>query len=527
MKRPANLLRSTAIVGAGTAASRLLGFVREVLMAWLFGTSLAKSAFDVAFRIPNLFRRLLGEGALSAAFVPVFAESLKRDGPEEAGRLVGRIAGMLAAVLSVLVGLGILGIYAVEQWVPLGPRSAAVLPLLRIMLPYALFICLAALSMGVLNTFGYFAIPALAPVLLNLVWTGALVWVCPRLGGTPEEQIAVLSWCITIAGALQLVAQLPMLRRCGVEVRLRLDWRDAKVKRVLLLMGPAALGLGVYQVNAVIDGVLALFVGGWAPAALTYAERLIYLPLGIIATALGTVLLPTFSHQAADERHEHMRETLALSLRGLLLAMTPAAVGLLVLVVPIVQLTYVWGGGKFDARSTIQTARALAFYSPGLVVFSLYKVIVPVFYALKDTRRPVQVGLWAVALNLVLNLLFIVTWPEGYRHAGLAFATVLASLFNAGVLAWMLHRRIGDPGWRRIAWSGVQALAGSAVLGVVAWSVHRVVAGALDHSGLNPKLAQTGSVGAAILCGLAAYGLWLAGPARREWQDLRRRREEP
>ncbi len=522
--KPAALFRSTAVVSAGTAASRILGFVREMLMAWLFGTSLAKSAFDVAFRIPNLFRRLLGEGALSAAFVPVFAETLKKDGRAEADLLVSRVATLLGAVLSVIVGVSILAIWGFEHVVTLDAKTAAVLPLLRIMLPYALFICLAALAMGVLNTFGYFAVPALAPVLLNLVWTAALIWVCPRMGGTPEEQIYWLSWCILGAGALQLVAQVPMLRRCGVHVRLRMQWGDARVRRVLLLMGPAALGMGVHQLNTVISGVLALLVGTWAPAALTYAERLVYLPLGVIATALGTVLLPAFSHQAANDRHDDIRGTLLLSLRVVLLAMTPAAVGLLVLADPIVRLSYVWGGGRFDADSTLMTVRAVIFYAPGLIVFSLVKVIVPVFYALKDTRNPVRVGLWSVGVNLVLNLVFVVTWPVGYAHAGLALATVMASIFNGVVLGILLQRRIGDPGWGRIARTGMRAMMGSVLMGAMAWYTQGTAEAALLGRGLAPKLAQTVSLGGAIALAMAFYAVWLAITGRDDLRVLLRRR---
>ena len=513
MKPPA-LFRSTLIVSLGTALSRVLGFVREVLMAWIFGTSLIKSAFDLAFRIPNLFRRLLGEGALSAAFIPVFTETLKHEGKDAANLLVARIATLLGAVLAVIVGLGILAIWGVEQMFDLGTRAAAVLPLVRIMLPYTLFICLAALSMGVLNSFGYFAIPALAPVLLNLVWTAALLWICPHLGGTQEQQIMVLAWCIVGAGVLQLVGQIPMLRRCGMVWRPSFQWDDVRVRRVLLLMGPAALGLGVYQVNFVVDGVLAMLVGPWAPAALTYAERLIYLPLGIIATALGTVLLPTFSHQASAARHDQMAETLGISLRAILLAMTPAAVGLMVLVYPVVRLIYIWNGGAFDAASLQQTARALIFYSPGLVVFSIYKMIVPVFYALKDTRNPVRVGLWSVLLNFVLNLLFIYTWPTGWQHAGLPFASVLASAVNCAVLGWMLRARIGDPDWRAVRRTALRALAASVLMGAAAWWCQRALEALMLARGVEDKLSQMASIGGAIVAAMAVYGVALLVIAR-------------
>lgn len=526
MKRRA-LLKSTLIVGIGTAASRALGFVREMLMAWLFGTSLAKSAFDVAFRIPNLFRRLLGEGALSAAFVPVLTEVLQREGPEAAGRLVARVATLLAATLGVVVGLGMLLIWGMEQTLPLGPRAAAVLPLLRIMLPYTLFICLAALAMGVLHTRGYFAVPALAPVVLNLVWTAALLWVCPRLGNTPDEQILALAWCIVLAGALQLFAQVPMLRRCGIRLRWSADWRHAHVRRILMLMAPAALGLGVYQLNTVIDGVLALFVGAWAPAALTYAERLIYLPLGVIATALGTVLLPAFSRQAAEANPAALTATLRFSLCAVLLVMTPAAAGLAALAEPIVRLSFLWKDGLFDAESTLQTTRAVVAFAPGLIVFSLYKVLVPAFYALQDVRYPVRIGLWAVGLNLALNLTFIATWPRPWAHAGLAFATVLSSGFNCVLLARGLQRRLGDPGWAAVARSGRRALAGAVLMGALVWWGQRLVETACLARGWADKPAQVASVGAAIAAGLAVYGLWLALVSREDlhqlWQARRRR----
>lgn len=514
--KPLRLFRSTAIVSAGTALSRVLGFVREVLMAWLFGTSLAKSAFDVAFRIPNLFRRLLGEGALSAAFVPIFAETLKREGPEEAARLLSRVATLLGAVLTVVTGLGIAAIWWIEHTWEFGERMAAVLPLLRIMLPYALFICLSALSMGVLNTFGYFAVPALAPVLLNLVWTAALLWVCPRLGGTADEQIYWLAWCITGAGLLQLAAQLPMLRMCGMRLRLQLQLGDARVRRVLLLTGPAALGMGVHQLNTVVSGFLALFIGDWAPAALTYAERLIYLPLGIIATALGTVLLPAFSHQVAADQQDAMRSTLCRSLRAVLLAMIPAAMGLFVLADPIVRLSYAWRGGLFDAESTVQTVRAVAFYAPGLVVFSIYKVIVPVFYALKDTATPVRVGLWAVGLNFLLNIGAVLWWPTQWAHAGLALATVVASAINCFVLARILTRRLGDPGWRLVRTSGMRALVAASGMGVAAWQTQHVLATQLAARALNEKLIETISVGAAIAVGITVYVVVLALVSRDE-----------
>jgi putative peptidoglycan lipid II flippase len=478
-------------------------------MAFVFGTSLAKSAFDVAFRIPNLFRRLFGEGALSAAFIPVFTAAKEREGMAEANRLFSQIGTLLAAVLLIIVGSGVLLIAGVERTYSLGPRAAAVLPLLRVMLPYVFFICLVALSMGALNSLGHFAVPAFTPIVLNLVWIGSLLWICPRFGASPDEQIFGLALGILAAGAIQLLIQIPVLLKFGIRPALAFSLKDAGVRRVLMLVGPAALGIGVHQVNVVIDGVLALWVGAWAPAALTYAERMIYLPLGIIATALGTVLLPAFSRQVAAAEMQELLKTMGAALRNIVLIMVPAAVGLIVLAKPIVQLVFNWQGGLFDETSELYTSRAMVFYAGGLVVFSIYKVIVPAFYATQDMRTPVRVGLWCVALNLVLNIVFIFSWPGGYKHAGLALATVLASTVNCVVLGRIFHRRHGDPGWSAVFRSVLTALAGSTVMAGVVFLCHLLLRNGLADLSMNVKLLQSLSVLGAIAAGMLCYGIWL------------------
>lgn len=517
-----DIFRSAAIVSVCTGTSRALGLVREVLMAVLFGTSLASSAFVVAFQIPNLFRRLFGEGALSAAFVPVFSETLEKEGIEQANRLAGRVMTMLGVALLSLVVIGIVTVSAALKWLPLGERAASVLPLLRIMLPYMFFICMVALCMAILNTFHHFTVPAFSPVLLNVIWIVTLLLVCPLIGESPSQRIYGVAWAIVAAGSIQLLVQLPVLWRYKMRPALSFDWQDPHVRRVLILMGPAALGMGVVQINTFVDRLLAMMAASWGPAALTYAERLIYLPLGIFATALGTVLLPTFSRQAARREHEGIRETLGVSLRILMFVMMPAAVGLTVLAGPIVRLFFVWSGGVFDEESSILTARAVWFYAPGLVAFSLHKMLVPAFYALKDTMTPVKVGLWVVGLNLVLNVVFVITWPHGYKHAGLAFATVLSSAVSCYALGRILHRRIGSLGWPAIFASWARTLAASVLMGVVlaasrgplsTWS-----AVLLRH----PKAAQSGEVMGGVLIGIAAYSILVATLCRPELAALRR-----
>ena len=467
------LFKHAKTVSAFTGISRILGLVREILMADFFGTSLAKSVFDVAFRIPNLFRRLFGEGALSAAFIPVFSETIEKEGEDAARLLAGRVFTMLTTLLTLITVSSITIITIAINHADLGLKWAAVLPLLRIMLPYMIFICLVALAMGILNANMRFAAPAATPIILNLVWIASLYLLCPRFGDTLQQQIHGVAWGVLLAGVIQLAIQIPALAHCSMLPRISFNWRDPHIRRILILMGPAALGMGIHQINVVIDGALALCVSNWAPSALTYSERLVYLPLGIFATALSTILLPTFSQHALHNDHHNITSAINDSVRGLMLVMLPAAAGLIVLAAPIVQL--VFEHGEFTPESTTQTARALYFYAPGLVVFSLYKILTPAFYAMKDTRTPVKIGIICVLVNLALNITFIFTWPTDYRHAGLACATVIASALNSAILAIILARRIGTPGWLNILASFARTAVATLIMAAVAFAVHHTL----------------------------------------------------
>ena len=277
------ILRSVAIVGSMTGVSRVLGLVREWLMAYFFGTSLQKSAFDVAFRIPNLFRRLFGEGALSAAFIPVYTETLKNEGPEVANRLASRIAGFLVAVLGTVTALGILLSLGLQHQMADNARAEAVFPLLRITLFYAPLICLAALGIGILNTLRKFALSALVPIYLNIVWILALVGICPFVSKDLDVRIGVVAWSTLAAGFVQVGILLPALRKQGIPLRVSFDWMsDERVKSVLRQSAPMAVGMGAVQINLLVDGFLALYAGTWGPSAMEYAERVTYLPLGLV-----------------------------------------------------------------------------------------------------------------------------------------------------------------------------------------------------------------------------------------------------
>jgi len=508
------VIRSAGVVSGFTSLSRLLGLARDVLMAGFFGTSIFMSAFVVAFTIPNLFRRLFGEGALSSALVPVLVETREKEGDDAAWVLINRVFSILAVVLT-LITAGVI-LFAATVSVA-SPKTAAVLELLQIMMPYMIFICLAAVSMGILNSFHHFAVSAFAPSVLNILWIGTLLFVVPNIGNSPEEKIRAVAWAVLLAGFLQWAVQWPVLRHFG--------WRpfkkrtagaspalpmigkretNDKVKKILCLMGPAALGMAVLQLNVMIDRFLAMWVSAEAPSALFFSERLIYLPLGIFATALGTVLLPVFSRHESTHDREQIREGVADGIRHLLFIMIPAAVGLLVLAHPIVQMIFEWK--EFGEASTWMTAIALQCYAPGLIVFSLAKVFVPAFYGMQDTKTPVKVGALAVGINLILNITFILTLPQPVKHAGIAFATVLSSVFSMSCLALILQRRIGRPDWKQVGATAIRAFAAAALMAVVVLLVHGLFSTACGEPAESiGKIGQIVSVLVSIAAGGGVY----------------------
>ena len=409
---------------------------------------------------------------------------------------------LVGAVLLGIVGLGLAAMSAALRLPGLGEKAATVLPLARIMLPYVFFICMAALAMAVLNSYRLFSVSAFTPALLNITWILSILFIVPVMRGGASDQIRALAWTVFVAGAVQLAYQIPSLLRVGWRPGVDGDWRDPRVKKVFMLMGPSALGLAVNQVNVMVNSLIAMKVGVWAPSALFYAERLIYLPQGILATSLGTVLLPVLSDFAAQRKHAEMRAAIHHGLRTLLFVMTPAAVGLFVLAGPVVQMLF--EHGSFEPQSTWLTARALSFYAPGLMVFCLAKVFVPAFYALQDTRTPVKIGLCGVALNFSLNVACALTLPEYWRHAGMAFSTVIAEGFNGLTLAYFLRRRLGPFGFRGILGGLGRALGAAAAMAAVAWFAERTLTTWL-YVYLPHKAAQIVGVPAAIALGIAVY----------------------
>ena len=461
------------------------------------------SAFVLAFTIPNLFRRLFGEGALSAAFVPVFVETRSKDGEGAAWELAGRILALLIVSLLVILMLGWvivwLGMFFTES-----PMATLTFSLLNIMLPYMVFICIAALAMSMLNACRHFAVPAFAPCLLNIVWILCILIGFRFLDAEDTSgQIHLLAWGILAAGLLQLLIQVPVLMRYGYRGGLTLKLDDEKVRRILLLMGPVALGMAVTQLNVMIDRLLAAAIGPHAPAALFFSERLIYLPLGLFATAMGTVLLPAYSKQAADGDMGDQLQTVNKSFRILCFIMVPAAAGLFALAEPVIRMLLAMG--EFDESSVFYTSIALKFYAPGLLLFSLAKIFVPVFYSHQDTKTPVQIGILSVAVNLILNLIFFFTWPAEIKHAGLALATVISEGLYVLALTVLFHRRYGSPQWLPMVASLLRF--GGAAL-VMGWAVsvgEQHLFDLLLGMDFAEKPARIGSVLSSIGGGVALY----------------------
>jgi putative peptidoglycan lipid II flippase len=451
------LLKSTASVGIATILSRILGFVRDVVLARMFGASGATDAFFLAFKIPNFLRRLFAEGSFSLAFVPVLSE-LRNAGDRRALReFVDHVAGTLAAFLLVLTALGIiaaplvLAVFA-PGWALEGrPEFELSTQMLRITFPYILFISLTALAGGILNSFERFWVPALTPILLNLSLIGCALLLSGRL----EVPVMALAWGVLLAGFLQLLVQVPALMRLGLLPRPRWGWQHSGVRRVLRLMIPTLVGSSAAQVNLLLDSIIATFLVAGSVSWLYYSDRLLEFPLGVFGVALATVILPNLSRKHAAQTAAAFSDTLDWALRLAVLITLPAAVGLAVLAGPILVTLFQYG--QFEAHDVHMSALSLMAYSLGLPAFIAVKVLAPGYFARQDTRTPVKYSLISMGANVLLNLAFVgcLLWV-GFAgpHAGLALASAVSAMLNASLL-YLGLRRGGHytplPGWGHLA----------------------------------------------------------------------------
>ena len=483
--------------------SRILGVVREQVLAALFGAGNAMDAYNVAYRIPNLMRDLFAEGAMSSAFVPTFTRHLAQAGKASAWRLANNVINGLIVITGILVVIGIVfaeplvGLFAGSYRAVPGKLELTVF-LTRLMLPFLTFVAVAAACMGMLNSLHRFFIPALSPAMYNVATiTCALLLVplMPALGFPPIAGIAVGS---LIGGAAQLALQWPVLRREGYAYRPVLDWHDESLRRVLILMGPGTLGLAATQINVFVNTVLATGEGTGAVSWLSYAFRLMYLPIGLFGISIATATLPTVSRHAAQDDDAGVRKTVADGLSLMLMLNVPATVGLIVLAVPIVRV--IFERSAFTAADTLATAAALQFYALGLVGYSIVRISSPVFYALQQNRTPVMVSVATVAVNAALNLALVRLM--GFR--GLALGTSIAALFNAVVLIVLLRRSLGGIEGTRIIGSLTKIAVASAVMGLVCVAVDAAGMQWLPGQGLGLQVVRLVLTIAASLAALAA-----------------------
>jgi putative peptidoglycan lipid II flippase len=507
-----NLLKAASTISLLTLASRVTGLLRDQLMAVGFGVSGITDAFWVAFRIPNLLRRLFAEGAFSQAFVPILAAARERDGDRATHALIDAVATMLSWALLLTCVLGIVGAPVIVWLMASGLQQFddAVL-MTRFMFPYIACMSLVALSAGILNTWKRFALPAVTPVLLNLAWIGAALWLAPAFKQRGIPPIYAIAAGVMLGGLLQLAVQWPALRRIGALPRiavtgsgLRAAWRHPGVRRVLRLMVPALLGVSVAQLSLLINTQIASHVAVGAVSWLFYADRLMEFPTGLLGVALGVVLLPQLVRAQASEDAQQFSGLLDWGLRLVLLLALPCALALVVFAQPLVAVLFHYGA--FDLLDVAQTVRALRGYGVGLLGLIGVKVLAPAFYARQDIRTPVMIAVAVLAATQLMNLL-LVPW---LGHAGLALSISLGAMVNAGWLLIGLRRRglyTPSPGWPAFL-ARVGAASGLLAL-VLAWAAREV-----DWLGLQAQAGLRAAWMAGLLIGVALlyFGtLWASG----------------
>lgn len=455
------MIKSTGVIGAATAISRVLGFIRDIVIANFFGTALYAQAFVVAFRIPNLLRDLVGEGATNAALVPVFTEELTKKGRDDFFKLAQVILNILFWLLAALTILGVFASPVIIRFIAPGfiadtEKFQITIRLTQALFPFLILIGLWAYAMGVLNSLGHFAAPAFGPCLLNLSIILCAMWF--------GENIFGLATGVLAGGVLQLALQFPPLYLNGWKARLTGEFVHPQAKKAGILLVPRALGACIYQVNVFISTILASLssiVGEGAVAALYYANRVWQLPLAIFGIALAQAALPMMSRHVALNDMDRLKDTLSFSLKILFFILIPASIGLMILAKPITKVLF--ERGAFTSYSTEITSMALFFYAIGLVACGGIKVLVSAFYSMHDTMTPVRTALASLVLNIVANLILM----RPLKVGGLALATSLSAIFNFVILYVLLKKRLGDFGTKLITASLVKVLLASIVMGVV------------------------------------------------------------
>ena len=497
------LARSAGVIGLATLSSRVLGLIRDQVMAIYLGTSGQQDAFTIATRIPTLLRELFAEGAMSAAFVPAFTRSLQR-GREAAFQLGSQVVNGLLIVTGAIVMFAMIfanpltALYTAEEFAAVPGKFDLTVTLTRINMPFLMMVAVAAAFMGMLNGLRRFFMPAAAPAMYNAVFILVALLLAGPLTRAGIRPVMAFSAAMLAGGLAQVLAQWPSLRREGYRHAWIFNPRDPALREVLFLMGPGTIGVAAAQVNLLVNTMLASEVEG-GPSALRFAFLLMYLPIGIFGVSVATATIPDISRQAADGAYRTMGSTVSWAIRLMLVLSVPATVGLIVLAVPITRLIFEYGA--FDTASTAMTAGALAFYAAGIIGYSIVKIASPGFYALREARTPVVTSVVTIAANLALSI-----WLNsllGIR--GLALGTALAAIINAALLLVLLSRRIGGVEAGRIGHTFVRILLASAVMGAAAHYGHAWLRASVPGDTMALRSVQVfGAIGFGLLVFTAA-----------------------
>jgi putative peptidoglycan lipid II flippase len=496
------MLKSSGAMAAATLTSRVLGMVREIVYARFMGDGWVAGAFQFAFTIPNLFRRLLGEGALTAAFIPIFKAKEKSHGEIEMWRAANAVISGLIIAASAVIAVVMLGIslaLAVHQFTD---KTELMLQLLRVMFPYMLLVCVAAAFMGMLNARGHFFIPAMGATMLNVVMIASVLWLAPRMGTQLHEQIFALAIGVLAAGIAQAAFQLPTLWHDGFRYEWVSPWRNETVRLVVTRMIPGTIGVAAFQLNVTLVLAIAFWVSPQIVASFNYAVRLMELPQGMFGISLATYLLPTLSGLAAEKNYSEFRATLRHGVGTLLFLNLIAAVLLVVLAEPIVRLIY--EHGKFTAAATDRASWALMCLAPGLVAFSTVNILARAFYALGDTKTPMKISIACLALNFILAALLVSPLKQG----GLGIANTATSIGNVWLLFFALRKKLGKLEMESLRKDFLSLFGITILAGLIAFESWRLWENDFGHATLALKI---GSV--FVPAGIAGIIYWVAALA--------------
>ncbi len=507
-------------MAGATLASRLLGLVREMVYSNFMGITWVASAFIMAFQVPNLFRRLLGEGALTAAFIPLFKQKEVRDGETEMWRAANAVISGLVAAAAVVTVVAVAGISLALSLGIASDETRLMLQLLRLMFPYMLLVCLAAVLIGMANARGHFFVPALGAVILNVIMIASVLVLAPRMGARLDQQIFGLAIGVLVAGLAQAFFQLPSLSREGYRYQWVSPWHDPTVREVVRKMLPGSIGVAAFQINVLLTQIFSFWFDPSIVSTFNYSVRLMELPQGMFGISLATYLLPTLAGLAAEKKFPEFRQTLSQGLSYLAFGNLLAAAIAASLAVPIVRL--IFEHGKFGPDATARAALALACLAPGLLMFSMNNILARAFYALSDIKTPMKISIFCLCLNLTLAVLLLksLSGTPIKGEAGLAIANTLSALFNVGLLVYGLRKKLSRLGLRSFVNTLLVLVPNALLAGIVAAVLGWLWEKRFGHAGLALR------IGAVFVPGAVAGALyWVVAlrfklPAARDLADL-------